>query len=53
MQPQRARRRLRRPDAAAIGLLFVQLVLVGWMGLVTSPNVDEVAHLSSGISHWQ
>lgn len=27
--------------------------MLGWISAVTSPNIDELAHLPSGISHWE
>lgn len=37
---------------AAIAILTFHALLVGWVSYVTGPNLDEPAHLASGISHW-
>lgn len=33
-------------------LLTTHVLLVGYQGLRNAPNVDEIAHLPSGLSHW-
>jgi TRAP-type C4-dicarboxylate transport system permease small subunit len=34
-------------------ILLMYLLLLAWGAWVTSPTVDEVAHLPAGLSHWQ
>lgn len=42
----------RRAGFVALVLLAAHAVLLAWVSLVNSPNLDEPAHLASGISHW-
>ncbi|MFN0055660.1 MAG: ArnT family glycosyltransferase [Planctomycetales bacterium] len=37
----------------ALALLLTHGALVGWEGLRWSPTIDEVAHLTAGLSHWE
>lgn len=34
-------------------VLFIHAILLGWIAVLKAPVVDEVAHLPSGLSHWQ
>jgi hypothetical protein len=38
---------------AVVALLSLHAGLLGWIGLRNSPGLDEVAHLSAGLSHWK
>ncbi len=40
-------------SVCAILLLATHAGLLAWGSLVHSPTVDEVGHLSAGVSHWQ
>lgn len=44
--------RSRTIQRCAIALMVVHAMLLGWESYVNSPNLDEPAHLASGISHW-
>ena len=37
----------------AVTMLVVHAALLGWASYVNSPNLDEPAHLASGLSHWK
>lgn len=39
--------------SCAAALLLIHAALLGWISYVSSPNLDEPAHLASGISHWK
>lgn len=36
-----------------IGLLLLHAALLSWIGFHNAPNVDEMAHLPAGVSHWR
>ncbi len=47
-----------KPDARVtlglvVGMLATHVILVGWLGLHQSPNVDETAHLAAGMATLQ
>ena len=46
-------RSLKGNDAIALAILLLQTVLVAWMSCLHSPNIDEPAHLASGVAHWE
>lgn len=47
-----AERHARTIQRCAIALMVIHGLLLGWVSYVNSPNLDEPAHLASGISHW-
>lgn len=42
-----------KTDWCAIALLAIHAILLGYASYVNGPNMDEPAHLASGISHWK
>lgn len=49
---KRGARSLRSATPCAVAVLIAHAALLGWMSSVNSPNLDEPAHLASGIHHW-
>lgn len=41
-----------RPQVVAGLLLLIHAGLLAWIGYKNSPSMDDVAHLSAGLSHW-
>jgi hypothetical protein len=41
------------PRRVVITLLAIHATLLGLIAAVNSPNIDELAHLPSGLSHWR
>ncbi len=39
--------------ASFASLIFLHIGLLGYSAVVHTPNVDEIAHVASGLSHWQ
>ena len=37
----------------AVLVITIHGMMLAWISLVTSPNIDELAHLPAGISHWE
>lgn len=42
-----------RVHGFALALLTGQTLLIGWTAYVTSPVLDELAHLAAGLGHWE
>lgn len=42
-----------RPSLVALSIISIHAVLLAWSSAVHSPNWDEMAHLPSGLTHWQ
>lgn len=42
-----------RPSLIAALMIGVHALLLAWSSVVHSPNWDEMAHLPSGLIHWQ
>ena len=51
--PRQLAGRLSPTGMAVVALLSLHAGLLGWIGLRNSPGLDEVAHLSAGLSHWK
>src|SRR5262245_53761331 len=43
----------KRRNAAVAFLLVGYSLMIFWISYVNSPNLDEVAHLPSGLCHWR
>lgn len=43
----------RLANRVACGMLGLHALFIGWIGFVSSPNLNELPHLASGISHWR